>query len=394
MALPFSALLGLGAWLAVIIGCGRPGGYPWSSRTEAGLWGLWAVLLGLSVVTAGRPGDAFLGIWNFLPFVLLYATGRRVVTTAGRREQLAWLWLGTSGVMALIALGQRYLGWRGQLLGLVDWTPESQQRVDSLFIDPNIYACYAVLSLAVGLGLAAHVAFKVGWRAKAFAQVMGLLLLNMGGLLLTRSINGLVMALLTAGLGALLQGWVWLVGGVSLVGLGIGGAALGPPWLHHPLRGVLPAVLWQRLADYPTKLSQGNSRVDQWLAAWSLSEARPWTGWGLRNFPEVYRTLTGHTVNHPHNLVVMLIVETGRPAALLLVGLVGWQVYRGSRCLSRQDPLFTGFWLAFVATTLFQQLDVPLFDSRINALGWLLLGITAGRADAAERHASMPHTLT
>ena len=99
-------------------------------------------------------------------------------------------------------------------------------------------------------------------------------------------------------------------------------------------------------------------------------------------------------MGHPHNLFLMLSAETGIPATLLLSGLVAWVLAKGILLLRHwsitsapesivipfyQDRLiFFSYLITFAACVLFHCLDVPIFDSRINILGWLLLAAIWG----------------
>jgi O-antigen ligase len=74
----------------------------------------------------------------------------------------------------------------------------------------------------------------------------------------------------------------------------------------------------------------------------------------------------------------MLLCETGIPATLLFLGLVGWIITQGIQQLapikapSDRGLLFT-FILAFLGNTVFCLFDLTFFDARINLLGWVVL---------------------
>jgi O-antigen ligase len=133
-------------------------------------------------------------------------------------------------------------------------------------------------------------------------------------------------------------------------------------------------------------------RTTQWQFAWSMTQERPWMGWGLRNFTPLYQAKMQLWLGHPHNLLLMLMSETGIPATLLLCGLVGWILAQAVLLLGvlsdiappakyqwHQDRLILFTYLvAFAGYTLFNLLDVTLFDLRVNALGWLLLSAICG----------------
>jgi len=118
-------------------------------------------------------------------------------------------------------------------------------------------------------------------------------------------------------------------------------------------------------------------------------------GWGLRNFRPLYEAKMHLGLGHPHNLLLMLTAETGIPATLLFCGLVSWILAQGVLLIRvwsdvaptaaqekyqwHQDKLiFFTYLLGFAGCTLFNLLDVTLFDLRVNTLGWLLLSAICG----------------
>ncbi|MEG4285159.1 O-antigen ligase family protein [Microcoleus sp. A006_D1] len=201
-------------------------------------------------------------------------------------------------------------------------------------------------------------------------------------------------------------------------------SAFGPEPLRQYLRRIIPAFFWARLTDemFPNRPT-ATLRTTQWEFAWSMAQQRPWTGWGLRNFTPLYQAKTQEWLGHPHSLMLMLTAETGLPATLLLFGLVGWVLARGVFLLANwplfpadikqeeiateevaenalvfnqnsifgstnqvvcQDVgkadrlIFFSYLLAFAACTLFNTVDVTLFDFRLNTTSWLLLAAICG----------------
>jgi O-antigen ligase len=210
---------------------------------------------------------------------------------------------------------------------------------------------------------------------------------------LTDSRNAWAIAVLACLAFALYQGWRWLVAGVGVIAGSVLWAAFGPAPTQPWFRAIVPAFFWARLSDqrYPDR-PVALLRVTQWRFAWSLTEQRPWTGWGLRNFTPLYQAQMHTFIGHPHNLVLMMTAETGIPATLVLLGLVGWVMFRGVLLLRDWPNLFAqpvprwtsdrliffSYLVAFGASTLFHLLDVTLFDARINILGWVLLSAICG----------------
>ena len=379
----------------------------------------------VSAVFAYDRTAALLGLANFLPLFFLFTALSALIQTPAQFRQLAWLLVLTSVPVVIVGLGQQFLGWAGhlRLLGVVvdlgvERGGNPLGRMSSIFAYANVLANYLVLVfiLAIGLwidafpdrshpsspaseasaeppldsypALKTSTPSRIAWGRWGFLTVV--VLGNAIALLLTNSRNAWVLAALACLTYALYLGWRWLVIAVGVVGAGIAGAAFGPAIVKAPLRLIVPAFLWARLSDelYPNR-PIATLRATQWQFAWSLAEQRPLTGWGLRNFTPLYQAKWQVFMGHPHSLPLMLIAETGLPATLLLVGLVGWMVYRGVRLLQSWTPaseplqesdrliLFT-YLVAFLACSLFNLFDVTLFDIRINVLGWLLLAAICG----------------
>ncbi len=247
---------------------------------------------------------------------------------------------------------------------------------------------------------------------------------NAVALIFTNSRNAWVLAVLAVLAFAFYAGYKKLLAAVfSAVGA-VFLSAFGPEPLRQLLRKIIPAFFWARLTDemFPNRPT-ATLRTTQWDFAWSMAQQRPWTGWGLRNFTPLYQAQTHEWLGHPHSLMLMLAAETGFPATLLLFGLVGWVLARGVLLLVnwpvapadikqeeiateevaenalvfnqnsithstnqvvcqdvRKDDrlIFFSYLLAFAACTLFNTVDVTLFDFRVNTISWLLLAAICG----------------
>jgi O-antigen ligase len=379
----------------------------------------------VSAVLAYDRTAALLGLANFLPLFFLFTALSTLIQTPAQLRQLAWLLVLTSVPVVLVGLGQQFFGWAGYLRLLsvvadlgVERGGNPLGRMSSIFAYANVLANYLVVvfCLAIGLWIEAfpghhptlnqgavgaiaespidgYPALKVtptarDWGRWGFLTVV--VLGNAIALLLTDSRNAWGLAGLACLTYALYLGWRWLVAAVGAVVAAIVGAAFGPAVIKLPLRAIVPAFFWARLSDelYPNR-PVATLRATQWQFAWSLAEQRPFTGWGLRNFTPLYQAKWQVFMGHPHSLPLMLMAETGLPATVLFVGLVGWMVYRGVRLLQSWTPateplqardrliLFT-YLVTFLACSLFNLFDVTLFDIRINVLGWLLLAAICG----------------
>ncbi|TAG93611.1 MAG: polymerase [Oscillatoriales cyanobacterium] len=232
-------------------------------------------------------------------------------------------------------------------------------------------------------------------------------------LIFTNSRNAWGLAVLAAVAFAVYAGWkkllIMVFSAVGAVFL----SAFGPQPLRQYLRTIIPAFFWARLTDemFPNRPT-ATLRTTQWQFAWSMTEQRPWTGWGLRNFTPLYEAQMHEWLGHPHSLILMLTAETGIPVTLFFLGLVGWILARGVLLLvnwrshfpvdtqqqqieensmsnitnrvicqdvnSGDRIIFFSYLLAFAACTLFNTVDVTLFDFRVNTISWLLLAAICG----------------
>jgi len=126
-------------------------------------WGflLVAGLMVLSVPFSAYPGQALLGLPNFLPFFILFAGISAVIQTLPQLRQLAKLLLATMLPISLIGLGQIFLGWQGpdhpwrDFLGwsIAATPPPPTGRMDSIFMYPNSMAAYLIMLLPMAIAL-------------------------------------------------------------------------------------------------------------------------------------------------------------------------------------------------------------------------------------------------
>ncbi len=414
LVLPFSSLLGSLGFVGVAIALWirhfpriirRP-----VNQALAGLTGLMV----LSTALAYQPGEAALGLFNFLPFFFVFAGLSELLQTPAQLLRLAQLLVFGSIPVVLIGLGQQFAGLAGhfQLLWmLTDWridpTGNPPGRMASIFFYANVLATYLVITFTLNLGLwletkllappgTASVARPAPYPRFLTIALVG----NVIALILTNSRNAWIVAFLAVIAFALYQGRRWLLAGIGAIATAILGAAFAPAPLSTGLRQIVPAFFWARLNDqmYPNR-PVGDLRSTQWQFAWDLAQQHPWTGWGLRNFSPLYTAQMHFFIGHPHNLFLMLAAETGWPAVILLGAIVGWILYAsclrlwhnraadsktnsGSQTAAAALTNVT-FLITFLAISGFGCLDVTLFDVRINLLGWLLLSGICGIVYAA-----------
>ena len=382
-------------------------------------WGL-AILSIWLIITcfqADRPTEAFLGLANFLPFMLLLASFSVLIQKPSQLRQLARAIAIPSIVVVILGLGQLFGGWRTPNLFLgwelvANGNPEG--RMASVFMYTNILAVYLSIAFVLGLGLWIDIFVS---RKNKNKDISYLLLLSLAviadgvGLILTSSRNAWAIAVFSCVAFAIYLGWRWLVVAFFTACASILGASFGPSPTREWLREIVPAYFWARLSDelYPDR-PIATLRTTQWQFCWEMTQQRPWMGWGLRNFTPLYKAKMGLWLGHPHNLFLMLMAETGILATLFLCVSIGWIFFRAVILLSiwsrvksnnklrsntvsiesetyskknrlrrsRDKLILFTYLLAFGSCVLFNLLDVTIYDLRVNTLGWVLLSAISG----------------
>ncbi len=375
-------------------------------------WGF-ALLSVLLIVTAGFAQDktaAFLGLFNLLPFFLLFAAHSTLIQTFAQLRQMAWILVIGSLPVAIIGLGQLFLGWslKLEILWIVfAWTirpgGNPPGRIASLFLHANTFAAYLAIVFILGLGLwlenyqqlrvkrrqcgllpsrsisLAQPLVEKSWvdaKGERASQVPGVspskattdqksflptpysplpllfltvaMITNFIALIFTNSRNGWAIAILACLAYALYQGWRILVGGVAAIVSSVLLAAFAPSLVAQFFRQYVPAFFWARLNDdmYPDR-PVALMRKTQWEFAWSLAQEHPLTGWGLRSFSGLYKAQMQIPLGHPHNLFLMLSAETGFPSAFLFCGLLAWILITGVQLLRKSKYINTEDRLIF-----------------------------------------------
>ncbi|MDF5709376.1 MAG: O-antigen ligase family protein [Nostoc sp. S4] len=373
-------------------------------------WGfaLLGLLLLITTGFAQNKTEASLGLFNFLPFFLVFAAFSTLIQTTVQLRQMAWIWVIGSMPAVTLGLGQLFLGWNFNLKILwvvLEWTiapgGNPPGRIASFFLHANTFAAYLVIVFILSLGLWLEqwrlwIGYRrLGIRNKSVLSPQSLLpfifltvatIANFITLIFTNSRNGWAIAIFACLAYALYQGWRILVGGVVGIVTSVLLAAFAPSPIAQFFRHYVPAFFWARLNDdmYPHR-PVALMRKTQWEFAWSLAWQHPWTGWGLRSFTNLYKAHMQIMLGHPHNLFLMLSAETGFLTTFLFCGLLGWilitavQLLRKSKYMHREDRLlFFSYLLAFVAWVLLNTVDVTLFDFRLNTLSWLILAAICG----------------
>ncbi|HLO85058.1 MAG TPA: O-antigen ligase family protein [Nostocaceae cyanobacterium] len=358
-------------------------------------WGfaVLGILLLITTAFANNKLEAFLGLFNFLPYFFVFTAMTALIYTPSQLKQIAWLLVFGSVPILIIGFGQLFLGWNFefQFLWLVlDWHVVKggipPERMASLLMHANTLAAYLVTVFILGLGLWLENYPKLKTKNRLMILLTVTLLANFIALILTNSRNGWAIAIFTCVAFAVYKGWRLLVAGFLSIVTSVLLAAFAPLPIAGFFRRFVPYFFWARLndtmySDRPVALM----RKTQWEFAWSLSQQHPWTGAGLRSFSALYKAKMQIDLGHPHNLFLMLSAETGLPTTLLFCGLLIWilisavQILWTSQSLeSKHKLIFFSYLLAFIAWIIFNTVDVTIFDLRLCTAFWVFLGAMCG----------------
>jgi O-antigen ligase len=146
-------------------------------------------------------------------------------------------------------------------------------------------------------------------------------------------------------------------------------------------RNIVPESIWMRLNDMKfVDRSFEATRIGQWKIASNLIFEKPFLGWGAAAFSIIYPLQTGLSHGHSHNLPLELAISHGVLVSFLLnifvfSLLIISAYYRIFNNLNPQKELVIdrAWWTSVLILICFHATDIPMFDSRINILGWILL---------------------
>jgi O-antigen ligase len=337
-------------------------------------------LLWLSCLFAANRGEAFLQLFNFYPYLLLFAVLPHLLKGAEPLARLA-----TDLVIATIPINlAAVVEYLLRSPGIPTWLKRTElsrwfrarphkERAMVMFGHPNTLAAYLVLVLGLGLGLILYsrlkrvdasatpkTASQFPWQTAfiyfgSFSCLLGIFASGSRNGLLVAFSQLLIFSFFTPASRIMLGlGAVGLAAGA--IGLGVGGRTLSQiNWANDP-------------------------RVGIWNFALDLLSQRPWLGWGLGNFKLQYPPgliPEYQYIAHPHNVWLLLAVEAGIPVMLLFCWLVGRICVRAVRQLSLakspEQALLLAYLLAFWGCLAFALFDVTFYDARINVTHWVLL---------------------
>jgi len=330
---------------------------------------------------------AWIGLFNWLPFFWCFWGLKPYLLTPQRRRKCAsWLVLGTIPVL-ITGFGQLWLGWEGpwELLdGLIIWfvSPGGQPlgRLSGLFDYANITAAWVSGVWPFCLASVMHPFVFGRNRFLSFALLIAFVL----AMILTDSRNawGAIFLGLPLVVGSAL--WIWLLPLMLLFLLPVlvaitPGLDLG---IQQFARSIVPESIWMRLSDIQFVDSRPfeATRIGQWKIAINLIFEKPLLGWGAAAFSILYPLKTGLSHGHSHNLPLELAISHGIIVSLvlnifvfsLLIISAYYKIFNKFNSLDN-FIIDRAWWTSTLILICFHATDIPLFDSRVNLLGWILL---------------------
>ena len=330
---------------------------------------------------------AWLGLFNWIPFFLCFWGFQPYLLTAERRRKCAsWLVLGSVPVL-VTGFGQLWFGWEGPwelFNGLIIWfiSPggEPLGRMSGLFDYANITAAW--LSGVWPFCLASVLYPFIFGRNRVLPFV--LLIAFVLAMILTDSRNawGAIFLGLPLVIGS--ASWSWLIPLMFFCFIPVFIAVL--PFFDFGIqqfaRSIVPESIWMRLNDMQFVDSRPleATRIGQWKIAIDLIFEKPFLGWGAAAFSIIYPLRTGLSHGHSHNLPLELAISHGILVSLCLnifvfSLLIISAYYRIFNKLNIQKKIIIdrAWWTSTLILICFHATDIPLFDSRVNLLGWILL---------------------
>ncbi len=366
----------------------------------------WLILVSLCGI---QPGDATLGLLNFLPFFAFFAAYSMLIQSPDQLRQLAWILMMPTVPIVALGLGQMSgWGWTVPIPGTPGYLWQIYAggnplgRMSSVFGHANHLAAYLQMAFVFALGLfidtynQAIVTAKSElswWRSPPLWWLSAILVGCGSSLLLTSSRGAWGAVIFSSLVFTIYQQWYWIVGIVSAIGTTILSAAYAPSPLKEPLRSIVPRYLWARINDemYPDR-STALTRVAQWKFAWKLTQERPLTGWGLQSFGPLYQNLTQIWLGYPHNLLLMLSSNLGIPATIALCAVVGWILRQGTLLFldfplqwQAERTIYFTYLVAFAGFMIVNIADVTALELRLNTHAWLILASIWGLAVRANK---------
>jgi O-antigen ligase len=344
---------------------------------------------------------------NIFPFFVFFAGYQYLFKQPDALRKLAWVMILFSIPIVMMGFGQIWGNWsldlRAGSVQILDVRKLGMPpgRMASIFYHANALANYLQPISILAMGLWSDLYSRFKREPKLFAAKLYFLscylVMTLLALILTSARTGWLTMVLSILAIVIYQKWYWLIGIVSTMLSLIFGAAYAPDPAKNGLRQIVPSYFWARINDqmYPNRPT-ADTREYIFQFAGQLIAERPWSGWGLQTFGNLYRAKTGLYINHPHNLLLSLSYGLGIPITIFLMAVMGYIFFvaiRGFCCLpdrwqAEQSIIFT-YIVAAIGAIGMNMTDITIFVLPLNFLFWsILIAVYAiGKISIQEHHA-------
>jgi O-antigen ligase len=344
---------------------------------------------------------------NIFPFFVFFAGYQYLFKQPDALRKLAWVMILFSIPIVMMGFGQIWGNWsldlRAGSVQILDVRKLGMPpgRMASIFYHANALANYLQPISILAMGLWSDLYSRFKREPKLFAAKLYFLscyvVMTLLALILTSARTGWLTMVLSILAIVIYQKWYWLIGIVSMMLSLIFGAAYAPDPAKNGLRQIVPSYFWARINDqmYPNRPT-ADTREYIFQFAGQLIAERPWSGWGLQTFGNLYRAKTGLYINHPHNLLLSLSYGLGIPITIFLMAVMGYIFFvaiRGFCCLpdrwqAEQSIIFT-YIVAAIGAIWMNMTDITIFVLPLNFLFWsILIAVYAiGKISIQEHHA-------
>jgi O-antigen ligase len=328
---------------------------------------------------------------NIFPFFVFFASYQYLFKHPDTLRKLAWVVILASIPLIILGFGQLWGGWS------IDLKAGSVQildvhrfgmppgRMSSIFYHANALANYLQLVFTLCMGLWLDLYAMPNRQEQIFKPKLYFLscyfVITLLALVLTSARTGWVVTVLSIVAMIIYQKWYLILGIISLLMSLIFGAAYAPDPAKTGLRQIVPSYFWARINDqmYPNRPT-ADTRESIFQFAGQLIAEKPWSGWGLQTFGNLYRAKTGLYINHPHNLLLSLSYGLGVPMTAFLIMVMGYIFYiaiRGFHCLpdrwkSARTITFS-YIIAAIGSIVMNMTDITIFVLPLNVMFWSIL---------------------
>ena len=328
---------------------------------------------------------------NIFPFFVFFASYQYLFKHPDTLRKLAWVIILASIPMVMIGFGQLWGGWNldlkagsAQILD-VHRFGMPPGRMSSIFYHANALANYLQLVFTLCMGLLLDLYTTENRQQQILTPKFYFLscyfVITLLALILTSARTGWVVMVLSIVTMIIYQKWYLILGIISLLMSLIFGAAYAPDPAKTGLRQIVPSYFWARINDqmYPNRPT-ADTRESIFQFAGQLILKKPWSGWGLQTFGNLYRAKTGLYINHPHNLLLSLSYGLGVPITVFLMLVMGYVFYigiRGFHCLpdrwkSSRGIIFS-YIIAAIGSIAMNMTDITIFVLPLNVMFWSIL---------------------